>query len=58
MTGVQTCALPISIELPENVRAQVFNPFEKLKNSKICYGNFVKKENLHLVLKFLGNFRL
>lgn len=45
----------ISIELPENVRAQIFHAFEKLKNSKVCYGNFVDKDNLHLTLKFLGN---
>ncbi len=45
----------ISIELAENVKAQIFHAFEKLKNSKTCYGNFVKKDNLHLTLKFLGN---
>ena len=45
----------ISVELPENVRSQIFHSFEKLKNSHTCFGNFVKKENLHLTLKFLGN---
>ncbi len=45
----------ISIELPENVRSQIFHSFEKLKNSKLGFGNFVDKNNLHLTLKFLGD---
>lgn len=43
----------VSIELPENVKSQIFHAFEKLENSKVCYGKFVKKDNLHLTLKFL-----
>lgn len=43
----------VSIELPENVKSQIFHSFEKLEKSKVCYGNFVKKDNLHLTLKFL-----
>jgi|AntAceMinimDraft_18_1070375.scaffolds.fasta_scaffold21630_3 2'-5' RNA ligase len=45
----------ISIELPENIKSQIFHAFEKLKNSKLCQGNFTKKNNLHLTLKFFRN---
>lgn len=45
----------ISIEVPENVRSRVFHSFEALKNSGFCQGNFVRKGNLHLTLKFLGD---
>lgn len=45
----------ISIELPENVRVQIFHAFEKLKNSKLANINFVNKNNLHLILKFFRN---
>ena len=45
----------ISIELPKNIRKEIFKTFESLKNSGIAFGNFVKKENIHLTLKFLGN---
>jgi RNA 2',3'-cyclic 3'-phosphodiesterase len=45
----------ISIELPERIRKEIFKEFEKIKNSGLVSGNFVKKENLHLTLKFLGN---
>lgn len=44
----------ISIELPENVKAHIFHSFEKLKNSKLCQGNFTKKNNLQLTLKFFS----
>ena len=45
----------VSMKLPDNVRAHIFHSFEKLRNSKICFGNFVRKDNLHLTLKFLGD---
>ncbi|RLG12482.1 RNA 2',3'-cyclic phosphodiesterase [Candidatus Pacearchaeota archaeon] len=45
----------ISIELPEKIKKEIFKEFEKLKNSKTCFGNFVKKQNLHLTLRFLGD---
>lgn len=45
----------ISIELPERVKKEIFKEFEKIKTSGFVSGNFVKKENLHLTLKFLGN---
>ena len=45
----------ISIELPERIRKEIFKEFEKMKNSGLVSGNFVKKENLHLTLKFFGN---
>ena len=45
----------ISIELPDNVKDKIFNSFKKLKESKVCYGNFVKKDNLHLTLRFLDD---
>lgn len=45
----------ISLEIPENVRGKIYDAFDKLKKSKVCYGNFVKRDNLHLTLKFLGD---
>ncbi len=45
----------ISLEFPGNVRKDIFKSFERLKTSKCVLGNFVKKENIHLTLKFLGN---
>jgi 2'-5' RNA ligase len=45
----------ISIELPENIKKEIFKTFESLKNSGYIYGNFVQKDNIHLTLKFLGN---
>ena len=45
----------ISIELPEQIRKEIFKEFEKLEKSGFIAGNFVNKNNLHLTLKFLGN---
>ena len=45
----------ISIELPEQVKKEIFNEFKKLENSGFAVGNFVSKNNIHLTLKFLGN---
>lgn len=45
----------VSIELPENIRLNIFKSFKQLKNSGFVVGNFTKKENLHLTLKFLDN---
>ena len=45
----------ISLELPENIKKEIFKSFESLKNSGVAFGNFVKKDNIHLTLKFLGN---
>lgn len=45
----------VSIEFPEHLRSEIFHAFEKVNNSKICTGNFVEKENLHLTLTFLGD---
>jgi len=45
----------IAINIPEHIRSQIFHVFENFKQQGVCYGNFTKKENLHLTLKFLGN---
>ncbi len=45
----------ISIELPESVKKEIFRISEKIKNSGLVSGNFVKKDNLHLTLRFLGD---
>ncbi len=45
----------VSIELPENIRSNIFKSFRGLKKSGFLFGNFTRKENLHLTLKFLGN---
>ena len=46
----------ISIELPDNVKSQIFNTFEKLRNSETCYGNFIREKNMQLTLKFIKKF--
>ncbi|MFB6246573.1 MAG: RNA 2',3'-cyclic phosphodiesterase [Candidatus Pacearchaeota archaeon] len=45
----------IAVEVPENVRSRIFHAFENLKKSGFCKGNFVRKDNLHLTIKFLGD---
>lgn len=45
----------IAIDFPENVKSKIFHEFETLYNKGFCKGKLVKKENLHLTLKFLGN---
>ena len=44
----------ISIELPEQVKKEIFKEFKRLENSGFVVGKFVSKDNLHLTLKFLG----
>ena len=44
----------IAIELPEEVKSEIFHAFEKLEKFNLIRGKFVEKENLHLTLKFLG----
>ncbi len=44
----------IAIDLPEEVKAEIFHAFEKLQSSGLVSGNFVQKENLHLTLRFIG----
>jgi len=45
----------IALELPEEVKKEIFKIFEDFKNSGAVVGNFVNKENIHLTLKFLGD---
>lgn len=45
----------VSIELPGNVKTHIWEAFEDLRRSRLVVGPFVRKENLHLTLKFLGN---
>jgi RNA 2',3'-cyclic 3'-phosphodiesterase len=44
----------VSIEIPESLKGEIVHVFEKLETSGLVSGNFVKKENLHLISKFLG----
>jgi len=44
----------IAIDLPVNVKTRIFREFKKLQRKNLFNGNFTKKENLHLTLKFLG----
>ncbi len=44
----------ISVELPENVKRNIYRLSEKIKNSGLVSGRFVDKDNLHLTLRFLG----
>jgi len=48
----------IAIELPEDVRADIFHTFEKFSNLNLIRGKFVEKENLHLTLQFLGELTI
>lgn len=43
----------IAIDIPEEIKADIFHSFEKIKIKGVL-GNFVEKDNLHLTLKFLG----
>ena len=45
----------IAIDLPINVKAGIFRESKKLQRKNLFKGNFTKKENLHLTLKFLGS---
>jgi RNA 2',3'-cyclic 3'-phosphodiesterase len=45
----------IAIELPTEVREQIDILRDKLKNNVHVPGSWVKTENIHLTLKFLGN---
>ena len=44
----------VAIDLPGEVKADIFHHGESLQKLGIVRGNFVEKENLHLTLKFLG----
>lgn len=45
----------IAIDLPINVKAGIFRESKKLQRKNLFKGNFTKRENLHLTLKFLGS---
>src|SRR4030042_1702207 len=45
----------ISIELPEDIKKEIFDEYKKISNDGFVVGNFVEKNNLHLTLKFLGD---
>ncbi len=45
----------ISIELPEDIKKEIFDEYKKISNYGFVVGNFVEKNNLHLTLKFLGD---
>jgi 2'-5' RNA ligase len=45
----------IAIELPENVKKEIFRVSKKIRDSGLVSGNFVSKDNLHLTLRFLGD---
>ncbi len=44
----------ISIEPSEHVKSRIFHEFENLQKRNLFKGRFVKKDDLHLTLKFLG----
>ncbi|MDO8623564.1 MAG: RNA 2',3'-cyclic phosphodiesterase [archaeon] len=43
----------IAIELPEDIKSEIFHSFEKLEESGLV-GKFVEKNNIHLTLRFIG----
>lgn len=45
----------VAIELPEDIRAELFHNSELVQTSGVVVGNFVEKNNLHLTLKFLAD---
>ncbi len=44
----------ISVDLPENAKKEISKAIKKIKDMDLINANFVKPENLHLTLKFLG----
>ena len=44
----------ISIGLPEKVKKKIKKVQKELERQHLFIGNFIKPENLHLTLKFLG----
>ena len=45
----------ISIDLPSHVKSRIFHKFGVLGSKGLFKGKLVKKDDLHLTLKFLGN---
>jgi len=45
----------IAIELPENLKSDIFQKFGQIEESGIVGSRFVDKGNLHLTLRFLGD---
>ncbi len=43
-----------AIELPDHVKSRIFHKFETLQGKNLFKGAFVKKDNLHITLKFFG----
>ncbi len=44
----------VAIMLPEDVKSKIFHLSENIQGKGLVKGRFVKKEDLHLTLKFLG----
>jgi 2'-5' RNA ligase len=45
----------IAIELPEDLKSDIFKKFEQIEEAGLVGSKFVDKGNLHLTLKFLGD---
>ena len=43
----------IAIDIPDHLKLRLFNNYEKYR--KIIKASWVKPENLHITLKFMGN---
>jgi len=44
----------IAIDIPENIKEEIFKKFGGLVDKNLFSGRVVEKDNLHLTLKFLG----
>lgn len=44
----------IAIELPEEIKSEIFHNFEKLEETGLV-GRFTEKNQIHLTLKFIGD---
>lgn len=45
----------IAIELPEEIKSEIFHKFEDIQESGLVIGNFSEKDKFHLTLKFIGD---
>ena len=45
----------VAIEIPENVKSKIFHQSEILQKKNLFKGRFVRKDDLHLTLEFIGD---
>ncbi len=45
----------VAIELPENIKSKIFHQSEILQKKNLFKGKFVRKDDMHLTLEFIGD---